>query len=79
MVRWEWLRNDHPEMPFPREQETQYLKKNGEGNSFNPQVSLDTGVAVRKVAVVRRGESIYSQGEAADSLFGGCGVPQHVL
>ena len=65
-------------MPFPCEQETKYLKKNGEGNFFNSQVSLDTGVVVRSVAVVRRGESIYSQGEAANSLFDGCGVPQHV-
>src|SRR6202022_4640070 len=38
-------------------------------NSFNPQVFLDTSGVARKIAEFRRGESIYSQGEAADSVM----------
>ena len=62
-------------MPFLCEQETKYLKKNGEADSFDLQVSLDTGVVLRKVAVVRRGESICSQGETADGLSAAAGFP----
>ena len=45
------------------------LKKNGNGGSFDPQVFLDTAGVARKVAEYRRGESIYSQGDAADSVM----------
>jgi CRP/FNR family transcriptional regulator, cyclic AMP receptor protein len=45
------------------------LKKNGRVDSFDPQVFLDTAGVARKVAEFRRGESIYSQGEAADSVM----------
>jgi CRP/FNR family cyclic AMP-dependent transcriptional regulator len=45
------------------------LKKNGKVDSFDPQVFLDTAGVARKVAEFRRGESIYSQGEAADSVM----------
>src|SRR6202140_500193 len=38
-------------------------------NSFDPQVFLDTAGVARKIAEFRRGESIYSQGEAADSVM----------
>ena len=44
-------------------------KKNGKAGSFNPQAFLDTAGVARKVADYRRGESIYSQGEAADSVM----------
>ena len=44
-------------------------KKNGKVDSFDPQVFLDTAGVARKVAEFRRGESIYSQGEAADSVM----------
>src|SRR5882724_3977581 len=44
-------------------------KKNGTFDCFNPKVFLDTAGAARKVADFRRGESIYSQGEAADSVM----------
>src|SRR5258707_6084044 len=37
--------------------------------SFDPQMFLDTSGVARKVAEFRRGESIYSQGEAADSVM----------
>jgi len=45
------------------------LKKNGKVDSFDPQVFLDTAGVARKVAEFRRGESIYAQGEAADSVM----------
>ncbi len=38
-------------------------------NPFDPQVFLDTSGVARKVAEFRRGESIYSQGEAANSVM----------
>src|SRR6266852_819565 len=44
-------------------------KKNGKADSFDPQDFLDTAGVARKVADFRRGESIYSQGEAADSVM----------
>ncbi len=47
------------------------LTKNGNGkvDSFDPQVFLDTAGVARKIAEFRRGEAIYSQGEAADSVM----------
>src|SRR6266436_9182280 len=44
-------------------------KKNGKVDSFDPQDFLDTAGVARKVADFRRGESIYSQGEAAESVM----------
>ena len=44
-------------------------KKNGKVDSFDPQVFLDTGGMARKVAEFRRNESIYTQGEAANSVM----------
>src|ERR1700757_4549891 len=44
-------------------------KKNGKVDSFDPQVFLDTAGVARKVAEFRRGESIYSRGEAANSVM----------
>src|SRR5712692_4544718 len=44
-------------------------KKNGKADSFDPQDFLDTAGVARKVADFRRGESIYAQGEAADSVM----------
>jgi CRP/FNR family transcriptional regulator, cyclic AMP receptor protein len=38
-------------------------------NGFDPRVFLDTAGVARKVAEFRRGESIYSQGEAANSVM----------
>src|SRR5246127_1687124 len=37
--------------------------------SFDPQVFLDTAGIARKIAEFRRGESVYSQGEAAESVM----------
>src|SRR5437879_12996693 len=45
------------------------LKKNGKTGTFDPQAFLDTAGVARKVAEFRRGESIYSQGEAAESVM----------
>src|SRR6202165_5257883 len=43
--------------------------KSNKINSFDPQVFLDTSGVARKIAEFRRGESIYSQGETADSVM----------
>jgi len=43
--------------------------KNGTSNTFDPQVFLDTAGVSRKVAEFRRGESIYSQGEHAETVM----------
>src|SRR6202165_5601462 len=45
------------------------LKKNGKAGAFDPQVFLDSAGVARKVVDFRQGESIYSQGEAADSVM----------
>jgi CRP/FNR family transcriptional regulator, cyclic AMP receptor protein len=44
-------------------------KNNGRADSFNPQVFLDTAGVSRKVIEYRRGETIYSQGDAADTIM----------
>jgi CRP-like cAMP-binding protein len=45
------------------------LKKNGKIDSFDPQVFLDTAGVARQIAEYRRGESIYSQGDAAETVM----------
>src|SRR6202040_778940 len=45
------------------------LRKSKKIGAFDPQVFLDTSGVARKIAEFRRGESIYSQGEAADSVM----------
>jgi len=45
------------------------LRKNGKRGSFNAQKFLDTAGVARKVADYHRGESIYSQGEAAATVM----------
>ena len=42
---------------------------NHSGDSFNAQVFLDTSGVARKVAEYHRNESIYSQGDAADTVM----------
>lgn len=44
-------------------------KKHGQFEAFDPQVFLDTAGVARNVAEFRKGEAIYSQGEAADSVM----------
>jgi CRP/FNR family cyclic AMP-dependent transcriptional regulator len=44
-------------------------KKNGKNSSFDPQVFLDTAGISRKIAEYRRGESVFAQGDAADSVM----------
>ena len=44
-------------------------KKHGQSDAFDPQVFLDTAGVARNVAEFRKGEAIYSQGEAADSVM----------
>jgi len=45
------------------------LKKNAKDDSFDAQVFLDTAGVARKVIEYRRNESIYSQGDAADTVM----------
>jgi CRP-like cAMP-binding protein len=45
------------------------LKHNRSVDSFNPQVFLDTAGVSRKVVEYRRGESIFSQGDAAETVM----------
>jgi CRP/FNR family transcriptional regulator, cyclic AMP receptor protein len=45
------------------------LPKNGAADSFNAQTFLDTTGIARKIAEYRRGESIYSQGDAAETVM----------
>ena len=44
-------------------------KAPGKSDSFDPQAFLDTAGVARKIAEFRKGESIYSQGEAAESVM----------
>ena len=44
-------------------------KNNGAGDSFDPQVFLDTAGVSRKVVEYQRGESIFSQGDAAETVM----------
>src|SRR6202048_1047291 len=48
---------------------TTKLGKSQKLNSFDPQVFLDTAGVARKIGEFRRGESLYSQGEAAYSVM----------
>jgi len=45
------------------------LKHNGNNGSFDPQVFLDTAGVSRKVVEYRRNESIYAQGDAAETVM----------
>jgi CRP-like cAMP-binding protein len=45
------------------------LPKNGIADSFNAQDFLDTAGVARKIEEYRRGESIYSQGDAAETVM----------
>jgi CRP/FNR family transcriptional regulator, cyclic AMP receptor protein len=44
-------------------------KRIGKSNGFDPQVFLDTAGVARKIQEFRRSESIYTQGDAADSVM----------
>jgi len=44
-------------------------KKHGKANAFDPQIFLDTAGLSRKIAEFRRNESIYSQGDVAESVM----------
>jgi CRP/FNR family cyclic AMP-dependent transcriptional regulator len=45
------------------------IRKNGTGGTFDPKIFLDTAGVARKVEEFRRGETIYSQGEAANTVM----------
>ena len=44
-------------------------KKNSKNDSFDPQVFLDTAGVSRQIAEYRRNESIFAQGDTADSVM----------
>jgi CRP/FNR family cyclic AMP-dependent transcriptional regulator len=48
---------------------TKKIVKNGSATPFDPQVFLDTAGVARNVVEYRRHESIYSQGDAADTVM----------
>jgi len=56
-------------MRFHLNMKLKKLNKNGKTGAFDPQAFLDTAGVARKIAEFRRGESIYSQGEAAESVM----------
>ena len=61
------MSNDHAERaPSAMKKKLTNSKKKG---AFAPQVFLDTSGVARKITEFRRGESVYSQGEAADSVM----------
>lgn len=44
-------------------------KKNGRNATFDPQIFLDTAGVSRKISEYRRNETIYTQGDAAESVM----------
>jgi len=61
--------NVHGQMVFYLYMKPAKLKKNGNGDSFNAQLFLDTAGVARKVSEYRRNEAIYSQGDAAETVM----------
>ena len=59
----------HAQRSFERNMKPKKLKKNGSNGSFDPQVFLDTAGVARKVVEYRRNESIYAQGDAAETVM----------
>ena len=59
MSKW---RSDHTMKP-------QKVRKNGKTGSFDPQSFLDTAGVSRRIAEYRRKESIYTQGDPANSVM----------
>jgi CRP/FNR family transcriptional regulator, cyclic AMP receptor protein len=55
--------------PFLPTMKPRKLPKNGIADSFNAQDFLDTAGVARKIEEYRRGESIYSQGDAAETVM----------
>jgi|HubBroStandDraft_6_1064221.scaffolds.fasta_scaffold08244_2 CRP/FNR family cyclic AMP-dependent transcriptional regulator len=56
-------------LPSCRNMKKTNHKKNVKANGFDPQVFLDTAGISRKIAEFRRNESIYNQGDAANSVM----------
>jgi len=61
--------SDQVEVAAHLNMKAEQIKKNGTGGGFDPQVFLDTSGVARKVAEFQRGETIYSQGEAANTVM----------
>ena len=56
-------------LPFQLNMKAKRTKKNGSGGTFDPKIFLDTAGVARKVEEFRRGETIYSQGNAAKTVM----------
>src|SRR6266478_4041529 len=69
LVGWRLLRSDGVENMRRLNMKPRKHKKNGKADSFDPEDFLNTAGVARKVSDFRRGESIYSQGEAAESVM----------
>jgi len=54
---------------FAHTMKPQKRKTNGKVGAFDPQVFLDTAGVSRKIVEYHKGESIYSQGDAAESVM----------
>ncbi len=70
LLRWMRARSDHARAALAKlSMKPKKNSRNGTAGRFDPQVFLDTAGVARKVAEFRRGESVYSQGEAADTVM----------
>jgi CRP/FNR family cyclic AMP-dependent transcriptional regulator len=66
---FEAQRNSRIEMVPATHMKTKKQKRSSGAGAFDPQAFLNTAGITRKVAEYRRGESIYSQGEPADTVM----------
>ena len=64
-----WARNVPAQTVLRPDMRPQKLNNNRKDASFNAQLFLDTSGIARKVTEYRRGESIYSQGDAAKTVM----------
>ena len=69
LLVWRWPRALTASGCFELKMKIKKPKTNGALASFNAQAFLDTAGVARKVMDYRRGESIYSQGEAAETVM----------
>jgi CRP/FNR family cyclic AMP-dependent transcriptional regulator len=57
------------EVIFDPNMKPKKLKKNRDGDTFNPQDFLDTAGVAKKIVDYRRGEAIFSQGDPAETVM----------
>ncbi len=69
MIRWKRQWSGHVKMSVGLNMKPNKLKKNGKTDSFDPQAFLDTAGVSRKIEEYHRKESIYTQGDAANTVM----------